>query len=59
MSRVTITGTARKTSGRRSVESWLAQLAELNDRRATAEALRVRLVEKVDEVTLGGRREAA
>ena len=43
----------------RSLESWLAQLAELNDRRATAEALRVRLVEKVDEVTLGGRHEAA
>jgi hypothetical protein len=45
--------------GGRSLEAWLAQLAEREDRRAAAEALRGRLVEKVNEVELGGRREAA
>ena len=44
---------------RRSLEAWLAQLAEREDRRAAAEALRARLVEKVNEVELAGRREAA
>jgi hypothetical protein len=44
---------------KRSLESWLAQLAEREDRAAAAEALRTRLVEKTNEVELGGRREAA
>jgi hypothetical protein len=44
---------------KRSLDSWLAQLSERDDRRAAAEALRARLVEKVNEVQLGGRREAA
>jgi hypothetical protein len=43
----------------RSLDSWLAQLAEFEDRGAAAEALRARLVEKTREVELGGRREAA
>jgi hypothetical protein len=43
----------------RSLDSWLAQLAHRNDRRTAAEALRARLVEKTNEVELGGRREAA
>ena len=43
----------------RSLKAWLAQLTERGDRRAAAEALRARLVEKVNEVELGGRREAA
>jgi hypothetical protein len=44
---------------RRSLEAWLAQLAERDDRGGAAEALRARLVEKTNEVELGGRREAA
>jgi hypothetical protein len=44
---------------KRSLEAWLAQLAEAGDRRAAVEALRARLVEKTNEVELGGRREAA
>jgi hypothetical protein len=40
----------------RSLDSWLAQLAHRDDRRSAAEALRARLVEKVE---LGGGREAA
>jgi hypothetical protein len=44
---------------RRSLDSWLEQVAERDDRHAAAEALRARLVEKVNEVELGGRREAA
>jgi hypothetical protein len=43
----------------RSLDSWLAQLAHRDDRRTAAEALRARLVEKTNEVELGGRREAA
>ncbi len=43
----------------RSLDSWLAQLAHRDDRRTAAEALRARLVEKANEVELGGRREAA
>jgi hypothetical protein len=43
----------------RSLDSWLAQLAERDDRQAAAEALRARLIEKVNEVELDGRREAA
>jgi hypothetical protein len=43
----------------RSLEAWLAQLAERDDRPAAAEALRARLVEQVNELELGGRREAA
>jgi hypothetical protein len=43
----------------RSLDSWLAQLAHRDDRRTAAEALRGRLVEKTNEVELGGRREAA
>jgi hypothetical protein len=49
----------RRRVTRRSFDSWLAQLAERDDRHAAAEALRARLVEKVNEVELGGRREAA
>jgi hypothetical protein len=44
---------------RRSLDSWLAQLVARDDRRAAVEALRARLVEKVNQVELGGRREAA
>jgi hypothetical protein len=44
---------------KRLLESWLAQLREAGDRRAAAEALRTRLVEKTNEVEPGGRREAA
>ena len=44
---------------KRSLDSWLAQLAERGDRHTAAEAVRTRLVEKVNEVELGGRREAA
>ena len=47
-----------KVSGR-SLESWLTKLVGVEDRRAAAKALRERLVEKVDEVELVGRREAA
>ena len=47
-----------RVSGR-SLDAWLAQLAERDDRRAAAEALRARLVDKTNEVELGGRREAA
>jgi hypothetical protein len=43
----------------RSLEAWLAQLADPGDRRAVAKSLRARLVEKTNEVELGGRREAA
>ena len=43
----------------RSLDSWLAQLAQRADRRTAAETLRARLVEKTNEVELGGRREAA
>ena len=45
--------------GGRSLEAWLAQVAEGRDRRAAVEALRGRLVEKVRQVESGGRREAA
>jgi hypothetical protein len=41
---------------RRSLEAWLTQLAERHDRRAAAKALRARLIEKTNEVELGGRR---
>jgi hypothetical protein len=44
---------------KRSLDSWLAQLAGHDDRQSAAEALRARLIEKVNEVELGGRREAA
>ena len=44
---------------RRSLEGWVAKLAEGDDRQASAEALRRRLVEKANEVELVGRREAA
>lgn len=44
---------------RRSLEGWVEKLAEGNDRQASAEALRRRLVEKANEVELVGRREAA
>jgi hypothetical protein len=44
---------------RRSLDSWVAQLSERDDRRPAAEELRARLIEKVNEVELGGRREAA
>jgi hypothetical protein len=44
---------------KRSLEAWLVQLREAGDRRAAAESLRARLVEKTNEVELGGRREAA
>jgi hypothetical protein len=44
---------------RSSLDSWVAQLAEKDDRHTAAEALRARLVEKTNEVELGGRREAA
>jgi hypothetical protein len=47
-----------RVSGR-SLDSWLVQLAHRDDRRTAAEALRARLVEKTNEVELGGRREAA
>jgi hypothetical protein len=47
-----------KVTGR-SLDSWLAQLTHRDDRRTAAEALRARLVEKTNEVELGGRREAA
>ena len=43
----------------RSLDPWLAQLAHRDDRRSAAEALRARLVEKTNEVELGGRRGAA
>ncbi len=43
----------------RSLDSWLGQLAHRDDRRTAAGALRARLVEKTNEVELGGRREAA
>jgi hypothetical protein len=43
----------------RSLEAWLAQLAGAGDRGAASESLRARLVEKTNEVELGGRREAA
>ena len=43
----------------RSLDSWLTQLAHRDDRRTAAEALRARLVEKTNEVELGGRRKAA
>jgi hypothetical protein len=43
----------------RSLHSWLAQLAQRDDRRTAAEALRARLVEKTNGVELGGRRKAA
>jgi hypothetical protein len=43
----------------RSLDSWLARLAHPDDRRTAAEALRARLVDKTNEVDLGGRREAA
>lgn len=43
---------------KRTLEGWLAKLAG-EDRQAAAGALRARLVEKVNEVELGGRREAA
>jgi hypothetical protein len=43
----------------RSFNAWVAELAEQEDRRAAAEALRRRLVEKANEVELIGRREAA
>jgi hypothetical protein len=42
----------------RSLEAWLSQLAEGDDRRGAAETLRARLVEKTNEVELLGRREA-
>ena len=45
--------------GGRSLESWLAQVVEGRERRAALEALQGRLAEKVKEVELGGRREAA
>jgi hypothetical protein len=44
---------------RRSLDAWLAQLAERDDRPAAAAALRTRLVEKAGEVELLDRREAA
>jgi hypothetical protein len=44
---------------KRSLESWLMQLAGAGDRGKAAESLRARLVEKTNEVELGGRREAA
>jgi hypothetical protein len=47
-----------KVTGR-SLEAWLRQLAEGDDRLAAAETLRARLVEKTNEVELLGRREAA
>jgi hypothetical protein len=47
-----------KVTGR-SLDSWLTQLAEGDDRRGAAETLRARLVEKTNEVELLGRREAA
>jgi hypothetical protein len=47
-----------KVTGR-SLETWLEQLAEGDDRRSAAETLRSRLVEKTHEVELLGRREAA
>jgi hypothetical protein len=43
----------------RSLESWLAQVAEGGDRRDAVRALRARLVEKANEVELLGRHEAA
>jgi hypothetical protein len=43
----------------RTLDGWLAQLAERDDRPAAAAALRGRLVEKANEVELLGRREAA
>lgn len=43
----------------RSLDSWLAQLAHRDDGRTAAEALLTRLVERTNEVELGGRREAA
>jgi hypothetical protein len=45
--------------GRRSLESWLQQFGEDRDGLRAAEALRARLVEKANEVELGGRRDAA
>ncbi|MDQ3646984.1 MAG: hypothetical protein M3433_00070 [Actinomycetota bacterium] len=51
-------GVRGKVSGR-TLEGWLTKLAGVEDRRAAAEALRGRLIEKVDEVELVGRREAA
>ena len=44
---------------RRSLESWLVQLADRDDRPPAAAALRARLVEKANDVELLGRREAA
>lgn len=44
---------------RRSLEAWLAQLAKRDDQCRAADALRARLVKKVNEVELIGRREAA
>jgi hypothetical protein len=43
----------------RTLDGWLAQLAERDDRPAAAAALRGRLIEKANEVELLGRREAA
>jgi hypothetical protein len=42
----------------RSLEIWLAQLGERDDRDVAAEAQRARLVEQVNDVELGGRRKA-
>ena len=47
-----------KVTGR-SLEAWLAQLAQRDDRPAALQALRGRLIEKVNEVEMGDRREAA
>ena len=49
----------RGTVSRRSLDGRPAQLGEREGRRAAAEALRARLVEKDERGELGGSREAA